>query len=131
VNHPGIQVPAWTGPADADDELSHSSDFECRHRLHSESSLCLIVRPKRLSTYGDRALPVTGPRPWKSLPPHVKSVLSVNIFKTRLTTFLFYRSFLSLFTLIVKCLCSAFCIYDTIIVRRYYYYYVLQHTGFK
>jgi len=36
---------------------------------------------------------VTGPRRWDSLPPHVKSASSVDIFKTRFNTFLFSRSF--------------------------------------
>jgi len=48
------------GPAYLADELSHSSDFESRHRLRLASSLTLNVRrtygPYRtISTYGDCA----------------------------------------------------------------------------
>jgi len=75
-----VQISAYLA-----DELSHSSDFESRRRLRSESSLNLIVRLTRLSTYGDRTFPVVGL--WKSLPPHIKSAASVNIFKTRPKTF--------------------------------------------
>jgi len=81
-----------TGPAYLADELSHASDFVSRRKLRSASSLNLIVRRTRLSTYGDRAFPVAGPRVWNSLPPHVTSASSVNIFKSRLKTFLFSRS---------------------------------------
>jgi len=59
-------------------ELSHSSYSESRLRLRSASSLNMIVLRTTLSTYGDHD------RLWKSLPSHVKSTLSVNIFKTRL-----------------------------------------------
>jgi len=90
-----------TGPTYLADELSHSSNFESRRRLRSALSLNLIVRRTRLSTYGDRAFPVAGPRLWNSLPPHVKSMSSVNILKTLFKTFLFSRSFLSFFSLII------------------------------
>jgi len=73
-----------TGPAYLADELRHSSEFVSSRRLRSASSLNLIVRQTRLSTYGDRAFSVAGPRVWNSLSPHVTSALSVNIFKTRL-----------------------------------------------
>ena len=75
------------------DELSHSSDFVNRRWLHSASSSRLIVRRTRLSTYGDRAFSVAGPRVWNSLPHRVTSAPSVSIFKSRLKTFLFSRSF--------------------------------------
>ena len=81
-----------TGPAYLADELSHSSDFVNRRRLRSASSFNLIVRRTRLSTYGDRAFSVAGPRVWNNLPPHVTSASSVNILNPALKDF----SFLSL-----------------------------------
>ena len=82
-----------TGPAYLADELSHSSDFANRRKLRSSSSLNLIVRQTRHSTYGDRAFPVAGPRVWNSLPRHVTSASSVNILISRLKTFFFSRSY--------------------------------------
>jgi len=79
-----------TGPTYLVDELSHSPDFESRRRLRSASSLNLIARRTRLSTYGDRTFPIA--RLWNSLPTHVKSASSVNIFRTGLKTFLLSRS---------------------------------------
>jgi len=70
-----------TVPAYLADELCHSSEFVRHHRLHSASSLNLIVYRTRLSTYGDRAFSVAGPRVWNSIQPHVTSASSVNIFK--------------------------------------------------
>jgi len=49
-----------SGPAYLADELRHSSEFVSRRRLRSASSLSLIVRRTRLSTYGDRAYLVAG-----------------------------------------------------------------------
>jgi len=82
-----------TDPSYLADELRHSSEFASRRRLRSASLLNLIVRRTRLSTYGDRVISVAGPRVWNSLPPHVTSASSGNIFKTRLKSFLISRSF--------------------------------------
>jgi len=82
-----------TCPAYLADELRHSSEFVSRRRLRSASSLNLIVRRTRLSTYGDCSFSVSGPRVWNSLPPHVTSPSPVNICTTRLKSFLFSRSF--------------------------------------
>ena len=68
-----------TGPGYLADELSHSSDIVNRQKLRSTSSLNLIARRTRISTHGDRAFPVAGPRVWSSLPPQVTSASSVNI----------------------------------------------------
>ena len=82
-----------TAPAYLAEELSHSSDFVNRRRLRSASSSGLIVRRIRLSRCGDRAFSVTGPRVWNSLLHHVTSASSISVFKSRLKTFLFSRSF--------------------------------------
>ena len=75
------------------DELCQPADTEARCRLRSASTSSLIVRRTRLSTVGDRAFPVAGPRIWNSLPQHVTSAPSLAIFRSRLKTHLFRRCF--------------------------------------
>ena len=75
------------------DDLCRTTDVEARHRLRSASSPSLVVRRKRLSTYGDRAFPVGASRVWNSLPHHVTSAQSLPVFCSRLKTHLFSRSF--------------------------------------
>jgi len=64
-----------------------------RRTLRSSSSDALIVPSTRLVTVGDRAFPVSGSRFWNSLPSDVTSAPSLTVFRTRLKTFLFSRSF--------------------------------------
>ena len=64
-----------------------------RRRLRSSSSMQLAIRRTRLSTVGDRAFPVTGCRLWNSLPPDVTSAPTLTVFRNRLKTHLFSRSF--------------------------------------
>jgi len=49
--------------------------------------------PVRLSTVGRRAFPVSGATVWNYLPLHVASVPSLAVFRQRLETFLFSRSY--------------------------------------
>ena len=53
----------------------------------------LTVRRTRLSTVGDRAIPVAAARTWNSLPQHVTSAPSMSVFRGCLKAFLFRRSF--------------------------------------
>jgi len=69
----------------------HRSSMSSAARSASTSSL--IVRRTRLSTVGDRAFPVAGPRIWNSLPQHVTSAPSLAIFRSRRKTHLFRRCF--------------------------------------
>ena len=64
-----------------------------RRRLRSSSSVQLAIRRTRLSTVGDRAFPVAGCRLWNSLPSDVTSAPTLTIFRNRLKTHLFTRSF--------------------------------------
>jgi len=64
-----------------------------RRRLRSSSSSQLVIRRTRLSTVGDRAFPVAGCRLWNSLPPDVTSASTLSVFRNRLKTYLFSRSF--------------------------------------
>ena len=53
----------------------------------------LDVPPVSLSTVGRRALPVSGATVWNDLPLHVASAPSLAVFRQRLETFLFSRSY--------------------------------------
>jgi len=64
-----------------------------RRRLRSSSSSQLVIRRTRLSTVADRAFPVAGSRLWNSLPPDVTSASTLTVFRNRLKTYLFSRSF--------------------------------------
>jgi len=64
-----------------------------RRRLRSSSSSFLAVRRTRLSTVGDRAFPVLGSRFWNTLPVSVTSAPSLAVFRSRLESYLFERSF--------------------------------------
>jgi len=71
------------------DELHHPAESEFRRRLRSASSHELSVPRTRLSTYGDRALPVAAVRIWNSLPQHITSVPLLPVFCSRLKTYFF------------------------------------------
>jgi hypothetical protein len=64
-----------------------------RASLRSASTHRLQVPRTRLSTIGDRAFPVAGASVWNDLPSDVTSSPSLNIFRSRLKTFLFNRSY--------------------------------------
>ena len=64
-----------------------------RRRLRSSSSSLLAVRRTRLSTVGDRAFPVIGSRFWNTLPVSVTFAPSLAVFRSRLKSYLFERSF--------------------------------------
>jgi len=64
----------------------------CR-RLRSSSSSQRVIRRTRLSTVSDRAFPVAGCHLWDCLPPNVTSASTLSVFRNRLKTYLFFRSF--------------------------------------
>ena len=57
--------------------------------LRSSSQNFLAVPRTRLKTYGDRAFSAAAPRLWNQLPPELRSVTSVDRFRTQLKTYLF------------------------------------------
>ena len=69
------------------------SDMTSRRRLRSSTSHRLDVPPVRLSTVGRRAFPVSGATVCNDLPLHVASATSLAVFRQRLKTFLFSRSY--------------------------------------
>jgi len=74
------------------DDLQRVADIESRQRLRSASTLALVV-PSRQSTIGDRAFPVAAARVWNGLPQVVTSSPSLAVFRRRLKTELFIRSY--------------------------------------
>jgi len=66
---------------------------------NNQSSVVLIARfntnvpPVRLSTVGRRAFPVSGATVWNDVPLHVASAPPLAVFRQRLKTFLFSRSY--------------------------------------
>ena len=74
------------------DVLSLNADIltltaECNHVLYKPCIVININKP-HLET-GDAAFAVAAPRLWNALPHALKSVASINIFKTNLKTHLF------------------------------------------
>ena len=86
-----------TVPSYLADELQCPTEFEARRRLRATSSSSLIVRRTRLSTVGDRAIPVAAVRTWNSLPLNIRHVRAFHlpVFRGRLKAFLFW-AFLSM-----------------------------------
>ena len=71
------------------DELHHPAESEFRRHLGSASYHELSVPRTRLSTYGDRAFPVTAVWIWNSFPQHITSAASLSVFCSRLKTYFF------------------------------------------
>jgi hypothetical protein len=82
-----------TAPAYLADELHSVADCESRRRLRSASTAALVVPATRHSTIGDRAFPVAASRVWNALPGFVTSAPSLPVFRHRLKTTLFTRSY--------------------------------------
>jgi len=97
--------------------------FTHRRRLRSASSLTWLFVWLNYRHMMLVRFIFAGPRLWISLPPHVPSVSSINIFKTCLKAFFSSRSFPLLFSLLAKNMCGAFDISYTVLFHYYYYYY--------
>jgi len=82
-----------TAPAYMSSELTSIADVTTRRRLRSSSTDQLIVPSHRLSTVGARAFPVAGAYIWNGLPTYVTSAPSLPVFRQRLKTVLFSRSY--------------------------------------
>ena len=70
-----------------------AKNVAARQRLRSSSTSDLDVPPSRLVTIGDHAFGVAASRVWNALPPNVTAAPSLPVFKRRLKTMLFSRSF--------------------------------------
>jgi len=67
--------------------------LDSRRRLRSAATDTVVVPPTRLSTVGDRAFSVAAARAWNSLPSTALSAPSLEIFRQRLKTELFFAPF--------------------------------------
>ena len=66
------------------------SDYTNGPRLLRSSSQNFLAVPRaRLKAYGDRAFSAAAPGLWNQLPPELRSVTSVDQFRTQLKTYLF------------------------------------------
>jgi len=81
-----------TAPPYLSSEFTRVADVTTRHRLRS-SSTDQLVPSHRLSTVGARAFPVAGAYIWNGLPADVTSAPSLPLFRQRLKTVLFRRSY--------------------------------------
>jgi hypothetical protein len=78
---------------------SYLADFVPLSTLPGRANLCsssthrLHVPRTKLRTIGDRAFPVAGATVWNELPSDVAASPSLNIFRSRLKTFLFAQSY--------------------------------------
>jgi len=82
-----------TSPSYLQSCFTRVSDMTSRRRLRSSTSHRLDVPPAGLSTVGRRAFPVSGAIVWNDLPLRVASAPSLTVFRQRLKTFLFSRSY--------------------------------------
>jgi len=86
-----------TSPGYLQSCFTRVADMTSRRRLRSSTSDRLDVPAVRLSTVGRRAFPVSGANIWNDLPTHVTSAQSLEVFRQRLKTFLFTRSYPNIF----------------------------------
>jgi len=80
-------APRYLGP------LVPVADLPGRRTLRSAGTNRLLVPPVRLSTVGNRAFTVAGPRVWNTLPEDVTTSQSLSAFCQRLKTWLFRKSY--------------------------------------
>ena len=75
------------------DELNLVADVDTRPELRSSSTTDLLVPRTNRSTIGDRAFPVAAAKVWNELSSTVTLSPSVAVFRQRLKTELFCRSY--------------------------------------
>lgn len=75
------------------DEFKKVADIASRQGLRSATTASLVVPRTKHVTIGDRAFPVAAARTWNSLPSNVTSSSSLPVFRRRLKTDLFSKSF--------------------------------------
>lgn len=83
------------GPQYLASEFHRVSDLTGRKRLRSSTTSLLIVPRTRLVSVGDRAFPVAAARAWNSLPADIRESSSLDVFKSRLKSWLFKTSYLA------------------------------------
>ena len=53
----------------------------------------LVIPCTRCKTFADRAFSIYGPKMWNSLPEHLRTECNIEIFKSKLKTLLFQKSY--------------------------------------
>ena len=81
------------GPSYFQSCFTRVADMPSRRSLCSSGSDRLHVPIIRRSTVGSRTFTASGAAVWKDLPAHVTAASSLAVFRQRLTTFLFLRSY--------------------------------------
>jgi len=81
-----------TAPAYLKELFVPLSSIPARSSLRSSSSTDLLIPATRLQ-FGERAFAVAGSRYWNSLPPTIRAITDVTIFKAKLKTHLFRQAF--------------------------------------
>jgi len=74
-------------------DLQRVSDLGARRRLRSSTTSALVAPCTVRATIGDRAFPAAAASVWNSLPETVHSSPSLPVFRSRLKTELFARSY--------------------------------------
>jgi len=74
-------------------DLQRVSDLSARRRLCSSTTSALVAPRTVRATIGDRAFPAAAASVWNSLPETVRSSSSLPVFRSRLKTELFARSY--------------------------------------
>ena len=75
--------------------------YNSTRNLRSAGKLLLEVPNVRLKSYGSRAFSVNAPKHWNEIPLDIKLSRSVDVFKSRLKTYLFRLAFNRLFVLLL------------------------------
>ncbi|HSN22936.1 MAG TPA: hypothetical protein VLS45_01995 [Methylomicrobium sp.] len=75
------------------EEVHRVADADTGRRLRSASTAALVVPRTAHRTIGDRAFGVAAARAWNSLSPSVQSAETLTVFRRRLKTELFIRSY--------------------------------------
>jgi len=81
------------GPSYFQSCFTRVADMPSRRRLRSSGSDRLHVPIIRRSTFGSRTFTASGAAVWNDLPAHVTAAPSLVVFRQRLKTFLFSRSY--------------------------------------
>jgi len=74
-------------------DLQRVLDLGARQRLRSSTTSAPVAPRTVRATIGDRAIPAAAASVWNSLPETVRSSLSLPVFRSRLETELFARSY--------------------------------------
>jgi len=74
-------------------DLQRVSDLGASRRLHSSTTSALVAPHTTRATIGGRAFPAAAASVWNSLPETVRSSPSLPVFRSRLKTELFARSY--------------------------------------